>query len=83
MAQLAAIDQTALQSGSLSGARAVITAWALPGGPTTTTETSPWELRALRGAPEASGPATLLGRLADHYPDSASGRPVTPALRSL
>jgi hypothetical protein len=36
MAQLAAIDQTALQSGSLSGARAVIAAWALPGGPTTT-----------------------------------------------
>ena len=34
MAQLAAIDQTALQSGSLSGARAVITAWAQPGGPT-------------------------------------------------
>ncbi len=36
MAQLAAIDQTALQSGSLSGARAVIAAWAMPGGPTTT-----------------------------------------------
>jgi hypothetical protein len=34
MAQMAAIDQTALQSGSLDGARAVITAWALPGGPT-------------------------------------------------
>lgn len=36
MAQLAAIDQTALQSGTLAGARAVIAAWALPGGPTTT-----------------------------------------------
>jgi hypothetical protein len=47
------------------------------------TETSPWELRALRGAPEASGPATLLARLPDHNPDSTSGRPVTPALRSL
>ena len=34
MAQLAALDQTALQSRSLAGARAVITAWALPGGPT-------------------------------------------------
>lgn len=34
MAQMAAIDQTALQSGSLAGARSVITAWALPGGPT-------------------------------------------------
>lgn len=36
MAQLAAIDQTALQSGSLAGARAVIAVWALPGGPATT-----------------------------------------------
>jgi hypothetical protein len=35
MAQLAAIDQTALQSGTLAGARAVITGWAMPGGPTT------------------------------------------------
>jgi hypothetical protein len=34
LAQMAAIDQTALQSGSLPGARAVITAWAMPGGPT-------------------------------------------------
>jgi hypothetical protein len=34
LAQLAAIDQTAMQSGSLAGARAVITGWALPGGPT-------------------------------------------------
>ncbi|WP_348519325.1 hypothetical protein [Blastococcus sp. TF02-09] len=36
MAQLAAIDQAALESGSLSGARDVIVAWAMPGGPTTT-----------------------------------------------
>jgi hypothetical protein len=35
MAQLAAIDQTALQSGTLAGAREVIRAWALPSGPTT------------------------------------------------
>lgn len=34
MAQLAAIDQTALQSGSLTGARTVLAAWAQPGGPT-------------------------------------------------
>lgn len=34
MAQLAAIDQTALQSGTLAGAREVIRTWALPGGPT-------------------------------------------------
>lgn len=34
LAQLAAIDQTALGSGSLAGVRGVITGWALPGGPT-------------------------------------------------
>jgi hypothetical protein len=34
MAQLAAIDQVALQSGSLAGARAVIRGWTAPGGPT-------------------------------------------------
>ena len=33
MAQLAAIDQTALQSGTLAGAREVIAGWAMPGGP--------------------------------------------------
>lgn len=37
MAQLAAIDQAALQSGTMAGARAVIAGWAQPGGPTTTT----------------------------------------------
>ncbi|WP_249523431.1 hypothetical protein [Modestobacter marinus] len=36
LAQLAAIDLVALQSASLAGARAVISAWAMPGGPTTT-----------------------------------------------
>jgi hypothetical protein len=34
LAQLAAIDQAAMQSGSLPGVRAVIAAWAAPGGPT-------------------------------------------------
>jgi hypothetical protein len=34
MAQLAAIDQAAFQSGSLDGVRAVIASWAAPGGPT-------------------------------------------------
>jgi hypothetical protein len=34
LAQLAAIDQRALQSGALAGARDVIVGWALPGGPT-------------------------------------------------
>lgn len=36
MAQLAAIDQTALQSGTMQGARTVIAAWAMRGGPTPT-----------------------------------------------
>lgn len=34
LAQLAAIDQTAVQAASLDGAREVIESWALPGGPT-------------------------------------------------
>jgi hypothetical protein len=34
LAQVAAIDQVALESGSLAAARAVITDWAMPGGPT-------------------------------------------------
>ena len=42
LAQLAAIDQSALQSGSLADARAVITGWAQPGGPTATS----WSLIA-------------------------------------
>ena len=36
LAQLAAIDQAALQSGSLAGARAVVDGWAVSGGPTET-----------------------------------------------
>lgn len=36
MAQLAAIIQTAIESGTLAGARAVIRNWAMPGGATTT-----------------------------------------------
>jgi hypothetical protein len=34
LAQLAAIDQTAMQSGTLAGVRTVITDWSSPGGPT-------------------------------------------------
>jgi hypothetical protein len=34
LAQLAELDRTALQSGTLDGARAVIAQWAAPGGPT-------------------------------------------------
>ena len=36
LGQLAAIDQTAMQSGRLAGVRAVIADWAAPGGPTPT-----------------------------------------------
>ena len=55
MAQLAAIDQTALQSGSLDGARAVIAAWALPGGPTTTSWSGVEAMRTLLTATGLSG----------------------------
>ncbi|HEX8093484.1 hypothetical protein [Jatrophihabitans sp.] len=52
MAQLAAIDQTALESGTLAGAREVIRAWALPGGPTT----SSWSgVRAMAEFFDAAG----------------------------
>ena len=36
LGQLAAIDKTAMQSGSLAGVRAVIADWGVPGGPTPT-----------------------------------------------
>jgi hypothetical protein len=55
MAQLAAIDQTALQSGSLSGARAVIAAWALPGGPTTSSWSGVRAMSTLLSATGLSG----------------------------
>jgi hypothetical protein len=55
MAQLAAIDQTALQSGSLSGARAVVAAWALPGGPTTTSWSGVRAMSTLLSAAGLSG----------------------------
>ena len=50
LAQLAAIDQTALQSGSMDGARVVITAWSLPGGPTTTSWSGVQAMRTLLDA---------------------------------
>ncbi|MGY1684946.1 hypothetical protein ACI8AK_05085 [Geodermatophilus sp. SYSU D00867] len=37
LAQLAALDLTAMESGSMDGVRRVITAWAAPGGPTAET----------------------------------------------
>lgn len=35
MAQLAALDKAAMESGTMTGVREVIAAWAMPGGPTT------------------------------------------------
>jgi hypothetical protein len=55
MAELAAIDQTALQSDSLSGARAVILAWALPGGPTSTSWSGVRAMTTLLNATGLSG----------------------------
>jgi hypothetical protein len=52
LAQLAAIDQTAMQSGSLPGVRALITAWAAPGGPSAQT----WSgVQAMAGFLDAAG----------------------------
>ena len=55
MAQLAAIDQAALQSGSLTGARDVIAAWAMPGGPTTTSWSGVRAMSTLLSAAGLSG----------------------------
>ena len=55
MAQLAAIDQTALQSGSLTGARDVIAAWAMSGGPTTTSWSGVQAVSTLLSAAGLSG----------------------------
>jgi hypothetical protein len=52
MAQLAEIDRAALQPGRLAAARAVITGWALPGGPTPAS----WSgVAALAGFLQAAG----------------------------
>jgi hypothetical protein len=55
LAQLAAIDQTALQSGSLAVAREVITGWAMPGGPTATSWSVIGALSALFDSTGLSG----------------------------
>ncbi len=55
MAQLAAIDQTALHSGSLAGPRDVIAAWAMPGGPTTTSWSGVQAMSTLLSAAGLSG----------------------------
>jgi hypothetical protein len=55
LAQLAAIDQTALQSGTMQGIRAVIAAWAIAGGPTTTSWSGVTAMRTLLDAAGLSG----------------------------
>lgn len=55
VAQLAAIDQTALSSGSMAGVRAVIAAWAMPGGPTTTNWSGVRAMAQLLSAAGVSG----------------------------
>ncbi|MGN6606018.1 MAG: hypothetical protein ACTHMS_03265 [Jatrophihabitans sp.] len=61
LAQLAAIDQTALNAASLDAARAVVTAWAVQGGPTA----SSWSvLAALAQLLTDAGGSHTAGRLA-------------------
>ena len=55
LAQLAAIDVTAVQSGSLTGARRVLAGWATPGGPTATSWTVLGALSALFDSAGLSG----------------------------
>jgi hypothetical protein len=59
MAQLAAIDQSALQSGTMAGARAVIAAWAQPGGPTTTSWSGISAMASLLGDGQVSAGAAV------------------------
>jgi hypothetical protein len=59
MAQLAAIDQVALQSGSLGTAREVITQWALPGGPTAASWSGVQALTSLLTDTQTAGTAQL------------------------
>jgi hypothetical protein len=55
LAQLAAINQVAFESGSLGGAREVIRAWALTGGPTTTSWSVVHAMAALFDSAGVSG----------------------------
>jgi len=59
MAQLAAIDQVALQSGSLGTAHEVITQWAMPGGPTAGTWSGVQALASLLTDTQTAGTAQL------------------------
>jgi len=59
MAQLAAIDQVALQSGSLGTAREVITQWAMPGGPNAATWSGVQALSSLLTDTQTAGTSQL------------------------
>jgi hypothetical protein len=59
MAQLAAIDQVALQSGSLGTARELITQWAMPGGPTAASWSGAQALTSLLTDTQTAGTAQL------------------------
>jgi hypothetical protein len=59
MAQLAAIDQVALQSGSLGTAREVITQWAMSGGPTAASWSGVQALTSLLTDTQTAGTAQL------------------------
>lgn len=59
MAQLAAIDQVVLQSGSPNTARDVITHWALPGGPTPETWTTGQAVVRLLSSAQSGGTSSM------------------------
>jgi hypothetical protein len=59
VAQLAVIDQAALQSGSIATARQVITGWAQPGGPSPTSWSVMQGLATLLSEAEVSGSSQL------------------------
>lgn len=64
LAQLAAIDATALGMASLPAARDIITAWALPGGPTAQTWSGVRAIGGLLDAAEVSGGSGQIAVLA-------------------
>lgn len=85
MAQLAAIDTAALSSASLAGARAVITGWAAPGGPTTSSWSVIRAIAALLSETDLSGgthqlavlPTPLMGLIKGSLRANPAGTPGT------
>jgi len=85
LAQLAAIDTTAVQSGSLAGARQVIAGWALPGGPTPASSSLVHALTALfdsTGLPGGGSPrlTVVLTPLMGQIKGSVGGDFVVPCV---